>query len=133
MYGVLELHALRLSGDNPYENDPRNTLLGEILEGLRPTLPVHCSGYLAFCIRECWELEPENRPKFSSICRLLRRAKCLSLGLASLDDITLFLNKRWVREEMEQRCRYNVYHLLQGQKCINTTNDFVDRRSCRPL
>lgn len=59
-------------------------------EGLRPTLPKHCPPYLAFCIKSCWELLPYRRPTFASLCKLLRHAKLLSLGVTKLDDSKFF-------------------------------------------
>jgi len=59
-------------------------------EGLRPTLPKHCPPYLAFCIKSCWEYLPSRRPTFASICKLLRHAKLLSLGMTKLDDSKFF-------------------------------------------
>ncbi|KAG0627939.1 hypothetical protein M758_2G239800 [Ceratodon purpureus] len=81
-----------LSGKEPYLNEPRNTLQSKIAnENLRPVLPKHCPPYLAFCITSCWEFEPQRRPDFASICKMLRHAKLLSLNLTNLDDSRPFL------------------------------------------
>jgi serine/threonine protein kinase len=75
-----------LSGKKPYADEPNDRTLQRRIckEGLRPTLPKHCPRYLAFCISCCWELRPERRPNFASICKLLRHAKLLSLGVIDL-------------------------------------------------
>lgn len=71
-----------LTGEVPFADEPRKDLHKRISkDGLRPVLPHDCPEYVQFCIRSCLELQPERRPSFSDICRLLRHAKFLSLGL----------------------------------------------------
>ncbi|KAG0622170.1 hypothetical protein M758_3G076800 [Ceratodon purpureus] len=77
-----------LTGEVPFAAESRPTLHTRIIKnGLRPSLPEACPEYLQFCIRSCWELQPQKRPSFYDVCRMLRHAKLLSLGLLDAMDI----------------------------------------------
>ncbi|KAG0622173.1 hypothetical protein M758_3G077100 [Ceratodon purpureus] len=77
-----------LTGEVPFDAESRPTLHTRIIKnGLRPSLPEACPEYLQFCIRSCWELQPQKRPSFYDMCRMLRHAKLLSLGLLDAMDI----------------------------------------------
>jgi serine/threonine protein kinase len=77
-----------LTGEMPFADDAcRSTLHKRIVKnGLRPSLPEECPDYLQFCIKSCWELQPQRRPSFSDLCRMLRHAKLLSLGLMDVES-----------------------------------------------
>jgi serine/threonine protein kinase len=77
-----------LTGKMPFADDAyRSTLHKRIVKnGLRPSLPEECPDYLQFCIKSCWELQPQRRPSFSDLCRMLRHAKLLSLGLMDVES-----------------------------------------------
>jgi serine/threonine protein kinase len=77
-----------LTGKIPFEDDAyRSTLHKRIAKnGLRPSLPEDCPDYLQFCIKSCWDLQPQRRPSFSDLCRMLRHAKLLSLGLMDVES-----------------------------------------------
>ena len=76
-----------LTGKKPFEDARMSTLHESIkYDGRRPTLPDNCPEYLQFCIESCWVLEPERRPSFCDLCRLLRHAKLLSLGLIRIQN-----------------------------------------------
>ncbi|KAH9541196.1 hypothetical protein CY35_14G048500 [Sphagnum magellanicum] len=85
-----------LTGEPPFEGATRATLRAEMQRGLRPRLPDNCLYYLRLCITNCWELSPENRPDFSTICKNLMVAKAMSLGIIPLgisNHLFLELNK----------------------------------------
>lgn len=46
-----------------------------IRAGERPLFPFHTPKYLANLTRRCWHADPNQRPSFSSICRILRYIK----------------------------------------------------------
>jgi len=77
-----------LTGKSPFEGVfPKTTLHDSIKhDGRRPTLPDNCPEYLQYCIESCWVLEPERRPSFCDLCRWLRHAKLLSLGLIRIQN-----------------------------------------------
>ncbi|KAG0582667.1 hypothetical protein KC19_3G076400 [Ceratodon purpureus] len=76
-----------LTGEVPFADDTaRSTLHKRIMKnGLRPRLPKECPEYLRFCIKSCWELQPQRRPSFPDLCRMLKHAKLLSLGLMDVE------------------------------------------------
>lgn len=77
-----------LTGRAPFADDTaRSTLHKRIMKnGLRPRLPSDCPEYLRFCITSCWELQPQRRPSFSDLCRMLKHALSLSLGLVDVES-----------------------------------------------
>jgi hypothetical protein len=87
-----------LTGEPPFASEPRATRRAKIVEDdLRPPLPNDCPSYLRHCITSCWELSPENRPNFSTICKNLMVAKAMSLGIIPLgisNHLFLELSKR---------------------------------------
>ena len=91
-----------LSGMAPFPGIEDGTftlaeLQRRIKDGLRPRLPDNCSDYLKFIITSCWELNPENRPNFSDLLRLVRLAQVQSLGLIQRDhDLFFFETKNGV-------------------------------------
>ncbi|KAG0622178.1 hypothetical protein M758_3G077500 [Ceratodon purpureus] len=76
-----------LTGEVPFADDTaRSTLHKRIMKnGLRPRLPKECPEYLRFCIESCWKLQPQRRPSFPDLCRMLKHAKLLSLGLMDVE------------------------------------------------
>uniref|UniRef100_A0A803KZJ5 Protein kinase domain-containing protein n=1 Tax=Chenopodium quinoa TaxID=63459 RepID=A0A803KZJ5_CHEQI len=66
-----------LTGKVPFEDShlqgekmSRNIRVGE-----RPLFPHHCPKYMTNFIKRCWHTDPDQRPTFSSICRILRYIK----------------------------------------------------------
>ncbi|GMH22555.1 hypothetical protein Nepgr_024398 [Nepenthes gracilis] len=46
-----------------------------IRAGERPLFPFHCPKYVVTLTKKCWHSDPNQRPSFSSICRILRYIK----------------------------------------------------------
>lgn len=46
-----------------------------IRAGERPLFPFHCPKYVVNLTKKCWHSDPNQRPSFSSICRILRYIK----------------------------------------------------------
>jgi serine/threonine protein kinase len=90
-----------LTGEPPFASEPKATLRAKIKDqDLRPPLPNNCPDYLRSCITSCWELSPEKRPNFSTICTNLMVAKTMSLGIIRLDSC----NDRFLRSnKIEKR------------------------------
>ncbi|KAL8062841.1 hypothetical protein ABFX02_02G173300 [Erythranthe guttata] len=66
-----------LTGKVPFED---THLQGEkmsrnIRAGERPLFPFHSPKYITNLTKKCWATDPNQRPGFSSICRILRYAK----------------------------------------------------------
>ncbi|GAB2286962.1 hypothetical protein Dimus_021350 [Dionaea muscipula] len=66
-----------LTGKVPFEDAH---LQGEkmsrnIRAGERPLFPFNCPRYLVTLTKKCWHSDPNQRPSFSSICRILRYIK----------------------------------------------------------
>lgn len=77
-----------LTGRMPFSEERSKVNLHKRIkfEGLRPSFSKDCPGYLQFCIASCWELQPQRRPTFTDLCRMLRHAQLLNLGLLCLED-----------------------------------------------
>jgi serine/threonine protein kinase len=75
-----------LTGEPPFTGYPLSGLHLRIKEqGIRPTLPSNLPDHVRFCITSCWNLNPQQRPIFLNICRMLNLAKAMSLGILPLD------------------------------------------------
>eukprot|EP00250_Pteridium_aquilinum_P020865 c24970_g1_i1 orf=122-1999(+) len=72
-----------LTGELPFKETER--LSTRVMRGERPQLPPHCPGALASYIQRCWHGNPETRPGFTDICRMLRYFKACIL-LKNPDD-----------------------------------------------
>jgi hypothetical protein len=72
-----------LTGTMPFDGQPKVNLHAKIEENdeFRPPLPSDCPEDLRFCITRCWECNPEKRPTFVEICKMLKIAKAQSLGI----------------------------------------------------
>jgi serine/threonine protein kinase len=89
-----------LTGESPFEAEQRSTLRAKIMhQDLRPPLPNDCPSYLRHCITSCWELSPEKRPNFSTICTNLILAKTMSLGIIRID----ICNDRFLKSKKIQK------------------------------
>jgi serine/threonine protein kinase len=89
-----------LTGESPFEGENRSTLRAKIMhQDLRPPLPNDCPSYLHHCITSCWELSPEKRPNFSTICTNLMLAKTMSLGIIPID----MCNDRFLKPKKIQK------------------------------
>ena len=77
-----------LSGKVPFENESGDDLHAKILRDptLRPALPSTCPQYLQFVLSSCWKQEPQERPSFRDILRMLRYARLISLGMIQLES-----------------------------------------------
>lgn len=95
-----------LSGQAPFINESKGSLLMILKSGVRPHLPDETPEYLKFCITSCWEKNPEDRPTFSDIWRMLRHAKLLSLMIvrpeSSYDHFSYF-GRRGKLKQMPRR------------------------------
>lgn len=77
-----------LSGELPYHNEEISFEdFGKKLQlGLRPKLdPSFCPPVLSSLLQKCWSLNPQTRPKFSKICKVLRLYRNLILEDLSCD------------------------------------------------
>jgi serine/threonine protein kinase len=72
-----------LTGTMPFDGEPKVNLHSKIEENneFRPHLPSDCPEDLRFCITRCWEYNPQKRPTFVEICKMLKIAKAQSLGI----------------------------------------------------
>jgi serine/threonine protein kinase len=72
-----------LTGTMPFQGEHKATLHAKIEENddFRPPLPSDCPEDLRFCITRCWECDPQKRPTFVEICKMLKIAKAQSLGI----------------------------------------------------
>ncbi|KAG0612981.1 hypothetical protein M758_6G067300 [Ceratodon purpureus] len=92
-----------LSGKPPFpavedQTMPLGELQGRIKKGLRPRLPENCPDYLKFIIESCWQLNPQDRPNFTDLWRLVRLAQVQNLGLIQKDhDLFAYRTRNGVR------------------------------------
>jgi len=72
-----------LTGTVPFDGEPKVNLHSKIEENneFRPHLPSDCPEDLRFCITRCWECDPQKRPAFGEVCKMLKLAKAQSLGI----------------------------------------------------
>jgi hypothetical protein len=72
-----------LTGTMPFYGERKMNLHAKIEENdeFRPPLPSDCPEDLRFCITRCWECNPQKRPTFVEICKMLKIAKAQSLGI----------------------------------------------------
>jgi serine/threonine protein kinase len=71
-YGILVYATI--VGKAPYEGltFPSVTALGiKVIGGLRPEIPSDVEAKWERVMRQCWERDPEARPSFEDVCRLL--------------------------------------------------------------
>ncbi|KAK1377121.1 Serinethreonine-protein kinase ht1 [Heracleum sosnowskyi] len=67
-----------LTGKVPFEDNDylqEDKMVRNILLGIRPLFPHPSPKYIVNLLRKCWQVQPSNRPSFSSICRILRYIK----------------------------------------------------------
>ncbi|KAJ6320249.1 hypothetical protein OIU78_015604 [Salix suchowensis] len=64
--GKVPFEDSHLQGDNMSRN---------ILAGERPLFPFYSPKYVTNLTKRCWHTDPNQRPSFSSICRILRYVK----------------------------------------------------------
>ena len=60
-------------------------LHSRIRNGYRPELPTTCPDYLKFCITQCWQPRPQDRPSSTHLWKLIRFAQVRSLGIIQND------------------------------------------------
>ncbi|KAE8722495.1 Kinase family protein [Hibiscus syriacus] len=63
-----------LSGKPPFEGHEEKMSIS-IIAGERPLFPCTAPKYLVNLTKKCWQTDPNQRPSFSSICRILRYIK----------------------------------------------------------
>lgn len=59
------------SGGFPYPTVQNNELLNYLKEGNRLERPENCSDMLHELMIQCWASDPDDRPCFSDICKIL--------------------------------------------------------------
>ncbi|KAL2478707.1 Protein kinase superfamily protein [Forsythia ovata] len=66
-----------LTGKVPFEDShlQGDKMSRNIRAGERPLFPFHSPKYVASLTKKCWHSDPNQRPSFSSICRILRYIK----------------------------------------------------------
>uniref|UniRef100_A0A5B7AGJ6 Putative mitogen-activated protein kinase kinase kinase 7 n=1 Tax=Davidia involucrata TaxID=16924 RepID=A0A5B7AGJ6_DAVIN len=66
-----------LTGKVPFEDGhlQGDKMSRNIRAGERPLFPFHLPKYLTNLTKKCWHTDPNQRPSFSSICRILRYIK----------------------------------------------------------
>lgn len=74
-FGMICLEVL--TGKVPFEDThlQGDKMSRNIRAGERPLFPFHSPKYLTTLTKKCWQTDPNQRPSFSSICRILRYAK----------------------------------------------------------
>ncbi|XP_019170390.1 PREDICTED: serine/threonine-protein kinase MARK2-like isoform X2 [Ipomoea nil] len=76
-FGMVCFHLL--TGKVPFEDGERQIEGGKIfrnlIAGQRPLFPHPSPRYLVNLTKKCWQTDPSLRPRFSSICRILRYIK----------------------------------------------------------
>lgn len=95
-----------LSGQTPFKNETKGSLVMSLKSGLRPPLPDETPEYLKFCITSCWEKNPEDRPTFLDIWRMLRHAKLHSLMIVQPEssyDHFSYIGRRGKLKQMPRR------------------------------
>lgn len=133
-----------LTGKVPFEdghlqgdNMGRNILAGE-----RPLFPFHCPKYMVNVTRRCWHYDPNQRPSFSSICRILRYIKRFlvmypdqsqpdaSIPLHDYCDLEMGLLRKfpyWVRNATfpvpEIPFQMFAYRVTEKEKCTSNFKD----------
>jgi serine/threonine protein kinase len=85
-----------LTGTMPFEGEPKVNLHAKIEDNdeFRPPLPSDCPEDLRLCITRCWECNPQKRPTFVEICKMLKIAKAQSLGIIHFNysDLLVSIN-----------------------------------------
>ncbi|KAK8518418.1 hypothetical protein V6N13_027893 [Hibiscus sabdariffa] len=74
VYSFAMLFFELLSGKPPFEGHVEK-MSRSIIAGERPLFPCTVPKYLVNLTKKCWHTEPNQRPSFSSICRILRYTK----------------------------------------------------------
>ncbi|GAB2252592.1 hypothetical protein Droror1_Dr00005439 [Drosera rotundifolia] len=79
VYSFAMLSFELLTGKIPFEDGPLqgDKMSRNIRAGVRPLFPFALTKSLALLTKKCWQTEPDQRPSFSSICRILRYVKRL--------------------------------------------------------
>ncbi|KAH9574816.1 hypothetical protein CY35_01G079500 [Sphagnum magellanicum] len=76
-----------LTGQAPFQAEKlRTNVQTRIDRGERPDLPKTCPPFLAFLIHSCWDGNPNARPTFPQICRMLLHGQNLILGMTWYDE-----------------------------------------------
>ena len=58
----------------PYEGKSKpQIIVGVSKEGLRPDIPPSCPPDFAQLMRDCWEQDPERRPRFAQVLERLEK------------------------------------------------------------
>ncbi|KAG6442059.1 putative tyrosine-protein kinase Wsck [Manduca sexta] len=70
-FGCLMWEALTL-GATPYSHSGNKEVAGRILRGMRPSQPSYVGDELFQLCLQCWQVDPEERPSFTSMLHELR-------------------------------------------------------------
>uniref|UniRef100_A0A6B2KZ12 Protein kinase domain-containing protein n=1 Tax=Arcella intermedia TaxID=1963864 RepID=A0A6B2KZ12_9EUKA len=103
----------------------RHTMTQLIIdEELRPTIPTGIPDYLADIIRDCWNKNPAERPKFPEICKTIR---------TSLEHSSIYLPPEpWLDSELglktiEAKGRFFVSDNTKRARQRTILHNFLDR------
>ncbi|KAL3829731.1 hypothetical protein ACJIZ3_018533 [Penstemon smallii] len=74
-FGMISFKVL--TGKVPFEDAhlQGDKMSRNIRAGERPLFPFHSPKYITNLTKKCWHVDPNQRPSFSSICRILRYTK----------------------------------------------------------
>ena len=104
-----------LTGQEPFKNVVKVGLHAKIAQGLRPPLPEDCPESIRTLITCCWDINPENRPTFVDVYKMLKVAKAVSLGVMHFDVCKHLLSYK-TRDLPDPLCpittRYSFLELL---------------------
>lgn len=64
-----------LTGKVPFDDGRVKSDIAKVKTGERPLIPSTFPRYISSFIKRCWHADPNLRPSFSSICRILRHIK----------------------------------------------------------
>lgn len=83
-FGILMWEIMTLGG-SPYPTIPYEKLYQKLKEGHRMAKPDHCPMNMYLLMRDCWMDDPDERPSFAEIAKLLDRILLESLERTYLE------------------------------------------------
>ncbi|KAL2892082.1 Light-sensor Protein kinase [Bienertia sinuspersici] len=138
-YGMICFELL--TGKIPFEDSHlQGDKMGRnIRAGERPLFPHQCPKYVTNLTKRCWHSDPEQRPSFTSICRILRYIKRFlamnpdhshpdsPVPLVDYYDIESSLQKKfpsWISKEpypvSEIPFQMFAYQIMERERCISS-------------
>lgn len=128
-----------LTGKVPFEDAhlQGDKMSRNIRAGERPLFPHHCPKYVTNLTRRCWHSDPDQRPTFPSICRILRYIKRFLLmnpeyshpnnpvPLVDYCDIESGFLKRFPSWPPVSEIPFQIfaYRVMEREKCISYIKD----------